>query len=108
MRYVLALLYMTWLTTVPARADMSGNDLKDNCGSMSNSLCTGYIVGTLDSMRTIGEEANAPMFCLPPGVGEEQVTALVRKYLADHPERLRTRAASLIMNAMTGAYPCPK
>ena len=108
MRYVFALLCITWLSTDSARADMSGNDLKDNCGSRSNSLCAGYIVGTLDSMRTIAEEANAPMFCLPPGVGEEQVTTLVRKYLADHPERLHTRAASLIMNAMIGAYPCPR
>lgn len=112
MRYLLAALAVTWLATVPAHADFSGNDFKEYCEFGLNipkgALCRGYLIGTLDSIRTLGEDVGHSMFCQPVEAEPEQLIAIVQKYLADHPERLHLRASGLIMNSMIEAFPCPK
>ena len=68
-----------------------------------------------------GPEAFGGVFCLgfidaagdfaeacPSGVTTlGQTVAVVRKYLADHPERLHERASYLVVEAIEGAWPCP-
>jgi hypothetical protein len=46
--------------------------------------------------------------CEPVGVNGEQLVALTIKYLDDHPEELKSSAASLIWKMYARAFPCPK
>jgi hypothetical protein len=93
-----------------AKADMIGSNLKEYCHSYpkdteSTSLCRGYIWGALDTARGIVKLQAA---CEPVGVNGEQLVALTIKYLDDHPEELKSSAASLIWKMYARAFPCPK
>jgi hypothetical protein len=107
MRYLVAAICVTWLATMPARADFTGNDVKKFCASQPTGFCLGYIFGSIDTMREYNEN-HVPVACLPGGATSEQLIAVARKYLDDHPERLHLRGAALIIGAMIQAFPCPK
>jgi len=95
-----------------AHADMTGNDLKEACaalkGTQASVLCLGYIGGALDSMRAINHALSVNTVCEPRGVTGDQLIAMTRKYLDDHPTDLHLQAASLIIDMITTAYPCQK
>jgi hypothetical protein len=93
-----------------AWADMLGANLKEYCrsypaNSEATSLCRGYIWGALDTARGVVKLQAA---CEPVGVNGEQLVALTIKYLDDHPEELKSSAASLIWKMYARAFPCPK
>jgi hypothetical protein len=101
------------LTASVARADMTGNDLKEYCQSYpqhneKTAVCMGYIFGSLDMTRGLNKMFNGALLCEPPGVTGDQLIAMAVKYLSDHPEQLHFSAASLILNMYTAAFPCPK
>jgi|APFre7841882630_1041343.scaffolds.fasta_scaffold36682_2 hypothetical protein len=93
-----------------AKADMTGSNLKDYCRSYpansdATSLCRGYIWGALDTARGVVKLQAA---CEPVGVNGEQLVALTIKYMDDHPEELKSSAASLIWKMYAMAFPCHK
>jgi hypothetical protein len=97
----------------PARADFTGNDLKSYCAcplqSPSGGLCMGYFAGALDSMRVFNRVAmGGQLICEPPGVTGDQLVVIAKKYIADHPNSLKDQAASLIITAVSDAFPCHK
>jgi len=99
--------------TSAARADMTGNDLKEYCQfyprhTESTTLCMGYIAGSLDMTRGLNKMFNGALLCESPGVTGDELLAMAIKYLSDHPEQLHLSAASLILNMYTAAFPCPK
>ena len=51
---------------------------------------------------------NGALVCEPSGVTGDQLIAIAKKYLTDHPEELQKQAASLIITAVSDAFPCPK
>ena len=112
MRSLLSVILLC-LTASIARADMTGNDLKEYCQfyprhTESTALCMGYIGGSLDMTRGLNKMFNNALLCEPSGVTGDQLIAMVIKYLSDHPEQLHFSAASLILNMYTNAFPCPK
>ena len=112
MRSILPAAVIAIAFATPAQADFTGNTLKDACDSPSQTagsgMCFGYIAGTLDSFREINRlRLEKPWFCEPPDVTGEQIVAMVRKFLADHPEKLHLQAASLISAMMANTFPCP-
>ena len=111
MRHILAAICVVCLGSTGARADMTGNDLKSFCTSndhaaMNSGVCAGYIVGTSDAIRMTDEVFKRNTICGPPEVTVQQVVAIAKKYLEDHPELLNYRASSLVGTALIEAFPC--
>ena len=74
--------------------------------------CIMYVAGAIDqalayegTLRASG--ATIRTFCLPADSTPRKVTAVVMKYLTDHPEVRQYTAASDVHAAMMLAYPCP-
>jgi hypothetical protein len=57
-----------------------------------------YVVGVYDSRRT--------EFCTPPNTTVRQVTAVVAKFLNNHPEVWNQDAALLVHRALKEVFPC--
>jgi hypothetical protein len=102
MRRVALLTSLALLTTATAQAYyMTGNSIVQDCDAM-NAACISYVTGVVD-----GQWWGEPnMNCIPDGVTTGQLAQVVRKYLAEHPERLHLNAPVLVADAVSGAWPC--
>ena len=66
-----------------------------------------YIMGVFDTAQSLTERwVFEKHFCKPDDVDRYQLLALVKKYMADHPEQMDFAAAGIIYDALTQAYPC--
>jgi hypothetical protein len=91
----------------PALAYKSGNELLSQCSNSNNLFelgqCYGFIEGTLET----GNDGKT--FCIPShGVTHGQIYNVVTRYLEAHPEQLRVFAATLVLVAVSIAFPCKK
>ena len=71
--------------------------------------CTSYALGVIDSLENaVSSGLMAPTFCIPPGnqVTTEQITAIVAKFLKEHPEKRHLLGAAIVSAAATDAFPC--
>jgi hypothetical protein len=59
----------------------------------------GFVTATADSF-------DDDIFCLPAASANLQMAAVVKKYLAEHPERLDEPAVDLIINALLADFEC--
>jgi hypothetical protein len=66
----------------------------------SYSPCTSFITGAADALALEGSH------CLPMGAEVSQQVAVVRKYVADHPEQWQKHSVLLIKVALSRAFPC--
>lgn len=64
--------------------------------------CGGYIFGVFDAL------AGKSVFCPPynPDSGNEQIEAVVTKYLKDHPEQWNKAADFVVSEALRDTFPC--
>jgi hypothetical protein len=91
------------LTAAPVVA-ITGNELRESAdlvekypGTGSEGLFMGYVLGVHETL---------PIFCIPAGVTNRQITEVVSKYLKDHPEELDLSASALVIDAIQTAWPC--
>jgi len=113
------LLLAMMLTGISYTADaaVSGNDLYDwglamervnEQGSrsaddtMKAGVFMGYVNSAIDFTQVLGT------VCLPSNVISRQGWDIVLNYLKAHPELRNDSAALSAVNALKGAYPCPK
>lgn len=86
----------------------SGNDLQEYCGGEAGSfvsgICSGYIIGTLDTVEGLLEDKK--LACVPPGVTKGQVRDIVIKYIEQHPEYRHFVGMNLVVLAVGSAFPC--
>jgi len=81
-----------------------GDELKDVGASNSSNLkgvFMGYVAGVADSLNQTG-------FYIPESAKADQLAAVVRKYLEDHPERWHFTASSLVADALMQSFPCKR
>lgn len=79
---------------------ITGGDLARSCtAKWGAEICEYYIMGASDMMAPIG-------FCLPSTATNEQVEAVVKRYLVEHPAKWHEPAPALIISAMQDAFPC--
>lgn len=108
--YLRAALVGASLAAIPlissAQSDR-GNDLLQRLdafaaqkGGFSGGAGAGYVVGVADTLTAIGT------VCLPGGVSNGQVTAVVHKYLRDNPAVLHQNAVVLVARALMDSFPC--
>jgi hypothetical protein len=114
MRASIFALTMLAVASVQARADTdkafySGNELLKACED-HNLICPGYIAGVVDGARAIAhwEKLGNPGFCTPDnGVTLGQLRRIAENYMRANPQNLHLTASSLVLNAITEAFPCP-
>ena len=89
---------------------LDGNELRERCESNrpdSINTCLGYLTGVAD-----GEDASPSwklqksLFCVPRGVGANQLRGLMVDYFQAHPEEEDLNAAIVVGNAFLEAFPC--
>jgi hypothetical protein len=97
-----------------------GNQFYDNCAATETlryggtgvqnveaMFCLGYAEGLIhgimaaDIMRGVGLT-----FCAPLEVTNLQAVRVIRKYIADHPERAHEVTSILAVEALRKAFPC--
>lgn len=74
-------------------------------------LCEGYVIGFKDAIyvRQLYDEKNGlkPVICLPRyNINNAQATAIVIKYIKDHPEVQSLPEAGVVFNAFYHAFSC--
>ena len=107
---------------------MTGNELNAACAngdpgtatSMDFGMCYGYVQGAVDGINawhqllidvdvggdvvTIPDAVRPP--CVPATATISQLTDVVKKHMAEHPEQLHYGGASLVLFALHDAFPC--
>jgi hypothetical protein len=91
---------------------VSGNTLWEFCGSMATGpvpdACSLFVAGVIDARKYTQHELKVPQtVCLAGTVETGQAADIVRQYLAQYPERRGYQAASLAIDALQMAFPCP-
>jgi hypothetical protein len=84
----------------------SGQQLIEGC-NQNMTLCKGYISGVIDTTETYTVNATQKHWCTSMQGTDAEISAVVIKYLTDHPDKLAQSAQSLVTTALTQAY-CPQ
>ena len=89
----------------------NGSELLSFCAKHSGhtqSACIGYIVGVSDALiSNLIRDTNAPVkACIPYSVKGGDRAAVVVKWLNRHTKELRQPAATLVVRALSEAFPC--
>ena len=114
MKYLLTTVLLFSFSQANAVTYIGGNELLKYCDeyiskstTFNGGLCGGYVVSVVDMAATF--EAWGKMtqqFCIPNGVTTDQLVQITYKALKEEPESLHLTAASLVINALTKAFPC--
>lgn len=112
-----ALFFAALLNQAPAVVQagefIDGNKLYEMCSEDESSpnhyqftaWCTGYILGTYDTIRGSGLSSNLAI-CVPTGVSSGQLTDIVVKALREHPEVRHNSASMLVGAALRANFGC--
>lgn len=94
-----------------ASAD-TGNQLLQHCDKLEDNLsfgmCFGYVLGATDAQLGVMVGLKSCLYRIPDQVTNQQAVDIVIKYLKEHPEKRQIVGATLVLKAMSEAFPCPK
>lgn len=91
----------------------TGNDLYSklqdwNSSSPSNSIAggagVGYVTGIADAFN--GKSTAGGKFCLPPNISVGQLIDVAYNYLKANPQERHLTASSIVVYALSQAFPC--
>ena len=86
-----------------------GSDLARDCSASQNYFsygsCAGYLTGIAEMMAQ-PEWPYAARACFPDELGRGQLIAIVKKYIANHPNQLHDPALDIVTAAFAQAFPC--
>jgi hypothetical protein len=100
----------------------SGKDFLEACSKVGNegssdpvrvnndAACLGWAEGFADGFTVheelLGVPAKDRMACLPHGVTAIQTVRVIRKYIADNPDKAHRPTRYIASLALAGAFPC--
>ncbi len=89
----------------------NGSELLTYCAKSTanaQSACLGYIAGVSDAIINdlIRDRASPVKACIPRSAKAGDRAAIVIKWLSRHIDQLRKPAATLVVRALSEAYPC--
>lgn len=100
--------------TTPHEAFWTGNDLYEACGRARSPACLAYVAGVTDgwslleaTMVSTGQ-VDKKRWCSPKGASTGQMRDVVGQYLERNPQNRHFSAASLTLEALAQAFPCPQ
>lgn len=85
----------------------TGNSLLDDCkseGSFRSGVCSGFVVGVAQVVGA--SDVDGVQACFPEGVTKGQLRKVVVAYLEANPGLLHYDAATLVIVALVGKFPC--
>jgi hypothetical protein len=89
----------------------TGSKLLALCKSISpteRTQCLGFVAGALDVHATYQNQGAVPrIICVPVGVALGELVDIVAVFLAETRQSAETSAATLVLLAVQGAWPCP-
>lgn len=98
-------LFVVLIFSAPASADyFDGNTLKrllDSSREFDEAMYRGYVAGVQDSY-------NGVLFCVHEKVLLSQAYSVVKKYLENNPKDWHKAAKTLVIDALSEAFPCKK
>jgi len=81
--------------------------------ALDTGYCAGYVAGITDfeTMQVALEKrehvkSSAVHFCRPETVPNGQIMKVIGKWLNDNPDKLHWRADTIIVKALSEAFPC--
>jgi len=77
----------------------------DNGFKDVNDLNFGYYMGIMQGVRT---SLDGILFCTPKNTDNNQLGAIVRKYIKNNPEKWNESYWNLIVTPLKNAFPCKK
>ena len=91
----------------------NGSELLTYCAKSTanaQSACLGYIARVSDAIKNdkIRDKASPVKACIPRSVKAGDRAAIVIKWLSRHSNQLRKPAATLVVRALSEAFPCQK
>ena len=88
--------------------DSEGN--KDSARIQRDATCLGWVAGFADGFLVYGELLNVPrrdrIACVPRAVTALQIVHVIKKYLADNPEKAHRPTRYIASIALARAFPC--
>jgi len=88
----------------------TGNEFLADCNSSEPFLqgtCAGSIAFARDMHNTwVSQGFLSERICSPEGVTRGQLRRVVLKYMEEYPERLHNSSSSIVLHALTQAFPC--
>ncbi len=110
--------------STPEQPDISrsGRDFSEICSSIDSggnrdparlyrdATCLGWVEGFADGFLVHDELLGVPrrdrLACVPHGVTTIQIVRVIKKYLADNPEKAHRATRYIASLALAGAFPC--
>jgi len=110
--------------STPEQPDISrsGRDFSEVCSSIDSegnrdparihrdATCLGWVEGFADGFLVHDELLGVPrrdrLACVPHGVTTIQIVRVIKKYLADNPEKAHRATRYIASLALAGAFPC--
>ncbi len=88
--------------------DSEGN--RDAARVSRDATCLGWVAGFAEGLLVHDELLGVPrrdrLACVPSGVSATRIVRLMKKYLADNPEKARRATRYIASLALAGAFPC--
>jgi len=92
-----------------ARGFLSAGDLHTNCTGSSihgHSYCYAYFAAVADTIAAYQVWLGLRDVCLPRGTTQGELKDIFMAYLVNNPSRAGDQAASIVVTAMQGRFPC--
>ncbi len=93
---------------VCSSVDSEGN--RDAARIQRDATCLGWVEGFADGFLVHEELLSVPrrdrMACVPRGVTTIQIVRVIKKYLADNPDKAHRATRYIASIALAGAFPC--
>jgi hypothetical protein len=83
---------------------VTGEDLWASCNGPSQTFCAGYVAAVAD---ILGTGKLALRACLPGSATLPELIEVIRRYLAEHPDKRAYTAYSVVSYALVQRFPCP-
>jgi hypothetical protein len=88
--------------------DSEGN--RSSVRIYSDAMCLGWVEGFADGFTVHDELLSVPekdrMVCMPRGVTTIQIVRIIKKYIADNPEKAHRPTRYITSLALARAFPC--
>jgi len=86
------------------------DDTQSVAETFKSGYCSGWATGVVEGVSLSEAQHQIPrgaqLVCAPKGNSPNQMVQIVRKYLADHPEKEHIPMTMIATQALAGAFPC--